>query len=721
MGKKKGGWKRIDVPEDVLMGDDPMAGGLIMMEELTEFDDDLLMYMDNDERATLGKKGGKKKALAAVETAEADEAAPVGGKKGKKAAAKAAKAAGKKQAAATVHAQGSAAVVDLNEMDLEDGAAPAAGGKGVKRKKDADEDAGAEAKEAPRLDMSRKARKKREKQRRQREAKKGEAKATKSELAARKAAAKEAKAKEAAGALDMSAWDPFGLDERIVRGLAKLGFATPTEVQASILPLAILKGRDIVGAAKTGSGKTLAFGLPIIQHILAHCSEASDDEAETAPPAAKKAKASKKAAKKAAESESESEEDESGSGSEDEHASDASSSYSSDAPELPNRLKALIVAPTRELAVQIVNHLKAILSGMPGGNRLVQIAPLIGGIAVEKQERLLSYRPHIVVGTPGRLWEVMSEKPHPYLGQRHLMSLRFLVLDEADRMVESGHFREMRKMMDLMNAETDDHMLQTARRKRQTFLLSATMTLVKEKKKRKGKKAAREEEKKAKRKAIDEARGIVRAGEEELDGEEASVAAIMARLDFQRKVERVDLSGQVKIQQRVTETKIECLLEEKDHYLYYFLTQHTGRTLVFVNAITGVNRLTNILRLLRMQAWGIHSQMQQRQRLKNLDRFQAGDTAILVATDVAARGLDIPNVKYVVHYQVPRTADVYIHRSGRTARGPRGLHQDLLVRAQGRRDGRLSHRHDAPQARPPPRQPGAPRGQGALGVQQGQE
>ena len=109
-------------------------------------------------------------------------------------------------------------------------------------------------------------------------------------------------------------------------------------------------------------------------------------------------------------------------------------------------------------------------------------------------------------------------------------------------------------------------------------------------------------------------------------------------------------------------------LSEKDQYLYYFFVQHPGRTLVFCNSIDCVRRLVNLFQLLECEPLGLHAQMQQRQRLKNLDRFVSNPTAVLIATDVAARGLDIKDVQHVVHYQVPRTAEGYVHRSGRTAR-----------------------------------------------------
>lgn len=108
----------------------------------------------------------------------------------------------------------------------------------------------------------------------------------------------------------------------------------------------------------------------------------------------------------------------------------------------------------------------------------------------------------------------------------------------------------------------------------------------------------------------------------------------------------------------LTEARIICAFEEKDFYLYYFIQLHKGRTLIFCNSISCVRRLAQILTLLQCRPLPFHANMMQRQRLKNLDRFREDPCGLLLATDVAARGLDIPDVQHVVHYQVPRTSEV---------------------------------------------------------------
>ena len=119
----------------------------------------------------------------------------------------------------------------------------------------------------------------------------------------------------------------------------------------------------------------------------------------------------------------------------------------------------------------------------------------------------------------------------------------------------------------------------------------------------------------------------------------------------------------------VHQTYILTPLEEKDLYLYSFLRKYNrGRSIVFCNAITGVKRLAAIFRIVGLDVLPLHASMQQRQRLKNLDRFKKRENSILIATDVAARGLDIPNVAHVLHFDVPHNGEIYIHRAGRTAR-----------------------------------------------------
>nr|GMC97869.1 DEAD-box ATP-dependent RNA helicase 13 [Ipomoea batatas] len=131
----------------------------------------------------------------------------------------------------------------------------------------------------------------------------------------------------------------------------------------------------------------------------------------------------------------------------------------------------------------------------------------------------------------------------------------------------------------------------------------------------------------------------------------------------------VDLTNASIMANKLMESFIECREEDKDGYLYYILSVHgKGRTIVFCTSVAALRHLSSMLRILGINVSTLHAQMQQRARLKGIDRFRSNENGILIATDVAARGLDIPGVRTVVHYQLPHSAEVYVHRSGRTAR-----------------------------------------------------
>lgn len=157
-------------------------------------------------------------------------------------------------------------------------------------------------------------------------------------------------------------------------------------------------------------------------------------------------------------------------------------------------------------------------------------------------------------------------------------------------------------------------------------------------------------------------------------------------LEFKREVEEVDLTTSKMTATRLTETKVECLVDEKDYYVYYFVLRYPSRTLIFVNSIDCLRRLSSLLHSLEVECLTLHADMQQRQRLKNMDRLRNNPKAVMVCTDVAARGLDVPEVEHVIHYQVPRTSELYVHRSGRSARGANGEGLSLLLIGEKERD-----------------------------------
>ncbi|KAI9209005.1 P-loop containing nucleoside triphosphate hydrolase protein [Polychytrium aggregatum] len=388
--------------------------------------------------------------------------------------------------------------------------------------------------------------------------------------------------------LDMSAWADAGLAPEIVKGLAHLGFRTPTKIQSQTLEATIDKFRDIIGAAETGSGKTLAFSLPII-HSLATQRFAQDS---------------------------------------------------------PDGCHALILTPTRELAMQITDHIKKVSAFLR-----IKIAPIVGGISVPKQRRLIASNPNIVVATPGRLMELISEDESFLM---RLCKIRYLVLDEADRMLEHGHFKDLDSILQAisLNKTVDTDFSEdgtTSSRKvvakRQTFVFSATLL------------------------HNDQLHKKLKGSSRKKANTPTMGKCLACKLEFNDKQPLyINVVKESIVTEKLLETKIECVTKEKDSYLYYILARYPGKTLVFVNSIDAIRRLLPIFTLMGVKIMGLHAEMQQRQRLKNLDRFRDTPNAVLVASDVAARGLDIPQVEHVVHYQLPRTADLYVHRSGRTAR-----------------------------------------------------
>ncbi|OSS47305.1 hypothetical protein B5807_09909 [Epicoccum nigrum] len=393
--------------------------------------------------------------------------------------------------------------------------------------------------------------------------------------------------------VDTSAWEELGLSEKIIGALAGLKFSKPSNIQASTIP-EILAGRDLIGKASTGSGKTLAFGIPIVEHYLANHSQKKKEE-----------------------------------------------------PKSENVPTALIVAPTRELAHQITDHLKELC--VKGDFDAPNIATITGGLSVQKQRRQLE-RADIVVGTPGRLWEVISS------GQGLLRSLKqakFLVLDEADRLLSQGHYKELGeilKVLDIKDDEEEEEENPVPEIERQTLVFSATFSKGLQQK----------------------LAGKVKfgSGTGDILNKADSMEYLLKKLNFREEQPRyIDANPESQMASKLREGLIECAGPEKDLYLYSLLLFHPNkRALIFTNSISAVRRLTPFLANLNLPALPLHSSMIQKARLRSIERFKERPGSILVATDVAARGLDIPKVDLVIHYHLPRAADTYVHRSGRTAR-----------------------------------------------------
>ncbi|NWS34840.1 DDX24 helicase, partial [Polioptila caerulea] len=440
---------------------------------------------------------------------------------------------------------------------------------------------------------------------------------------------------------DVSAWKDLFVPEPVLQALSCLGFSAPTPIQALALPSAIRDNMDVLGAAETGSGKTLAFAIPMIHSVLQW--QKSNNSTTRNDSASKESHHDETRWENEEEAEKVTHQQVEDSGDEDdasfttgcvkvlenvEFDSDDKTHTVDSHKKRP--LLGLVLTPTRELAVQVKHHIDAVAK-FTG----IKTAILVGGMAAQKQERVLNRKPEIVIATPGRLWELVKER-HPHLS--NLRQLRCLVIDEADRMVEKGHFLELSQLLEVLNDSQYNP-------RRQTFVFSATLTLVHQTPTRVlQKKNAKKMDKKTK------------------------LELLMEKVGIKGKPKVIDLTRKEATVETLTETRIHCDANEKDYYLYYFLLQYPGRTMVFANSIDCVKRLSSLLTILNCDPLPLHANMHQKQRLKNLERFAERESCVLLTTDVAARGLDIPNVQHVIHYQVPRTSELYVHRSGRTAR-----------------------------------------------------
>ena len=333
----------------------------------------------------------------------------------------------------------------------------------------------------------------------------------------------------------------LGLAPKLVARLAEQGLVAPTPIQERAIPLA-LAGRDVLGLAQTGTGKTAAFGLPIVQAL-------AQDQRRPAPRTA----------------------------------------------------SALVLAPTRELASQIVDSLTA-FSGGRGG---IRIALVVGGRAIGPQIQRLSRGTDVLVATPGRLVDLI-ERDAVDLGDTG-----FLVLDEADQMLDLGFIHALRRIAPLLPAE------------RQTMMFSATMP---------------------------------------------KTMAELSRA-YLRNPARVEVSPPGQAADKVSQSVHFVAKEDKHPLLVELLDAHRDeRALVFARTKHGAERLMEKLARAGFAAASIHGNKSQGQRDRALAGFREGTVRVLVATDVAARGIDIPGVGHVYNFDLPNVPENYVHRIGRTAR-----------------------------------------------------
>jgi len=330
----------------------------------------------------------------------------------------------------------------------------------------------------------------------------------------------------------------FELHPQIQAGIEALGYEEPTPIQSRCIPL-ILQGRDVMGMAQTGTGKTAAFGLPILQRLMSGPRR---------------------------------------------------------------RVRALIVAPTRELAEQIHEAI-----GQLGRKTKVKSVTVYGGVKQNPQVKKLRDGAEIVVACPGRLLDLMDQ------GVIDLSHLEVLVLDEADRMFDMGFMPDVRRILSRIPAE------------RQTLLFSATIP----------------------DEIRDLAKDILKDPVAVQVGEAAPVSTVSHAL--------------YPVEQHLKTALLVKILERTD----------TDSVLIFTRTKDRATRVAKHLKKAGFPVTFLQGDLSQSQRQEALNGFRNGKYRILVATDIAARGLDISRISHVINYDMPDTVDAYTHRIGRTGRAER--------------------------------------------------
>ena len=348
---------------------------------------------------------------------------------------------------------------------------------------------------------------------------------------------------ERSAAKDELAIDGLGVSPAIVEALAKRGITHLFPIQRAVLEPA-MKGQDLIARAKTGTGKTLAFGIPIIRHIVEENSK--------------------------------------------------------NTPRSGRSPRALVLAPTRELAKQVEREF---CESAP----MLSTVCVYGGVSISIQQRQLDRGVDIAVGTPGRIIDLINR------GSLRLEEVHFLVLDEADQMLAVGFEEDV------------EQILQKLPKKRQSMLFSATMPKwVKE----------------------------------------------LSRKYLSRPL-TIDLVGDSddKLAEGIKNLAIQIPATAKRSILSDLITVHGkgGKTIVFTQTKRDADDVANAMGNL-VSCGALHGDITQIQREKTLDAFRTGKIAVLVATDVAARGLDVPNVDLIIHFEIPTDSETFVHRTGRTGR-----------------------------------------------------
>ena len=348
----------------------------------------------------------------------------------------------------------------------------------------------------------------------------------------------------------------FGLHPDVLKAVTAAGYTKPTPIQAKAIPV-VMAGHDVMAAAQTGTGKTAGFALPIINALM------------------------------------------------------PSASHSASPARHP--VRALIIAPTRELADQIHDNVKTYIQFTP-----LRSAAVFGGVDMQPQTNALRAGVEILIATPGRLLDHVQQK------SVNLSQVQLLVLDEADRMLDMGFLPDIQRIINLLNP------------RRQNLMFSATFS--------------------------DEIRKLAKR--------------------FLNEPKLIEVARPNTLAENVEQTVYHVPSEDLKRDAVGALIRERGieQVIVFSNTKIGAGRLARHLQKEGFLAEAIHGGQSQQERLKTLDGFKAGEIKVLVATDVAARGLDIAELPAVINYDLPHSPEDYVHRIGRTGRaGTSGMALSLMV------------------------------------------
>ncbi|MEZ5038750.1 MAG: DEAD/DEAH box helicase [Saprospiraceae bacterium] len=333
----------------------------------------------------------------------------------------------------------------------------------------------------------------------------------------------------------------LGITEIILKTLVAEGYTHPTPIQEQSIPI-LLRGKDLLGCAQTGTGKTAAFAIPILQHLYLSKGQQTRQR----------------------------------------------------------KIRALIVTPTRELAIQVADSFTAY-----GKSTGIRNTAIFGGVKQSAQTEALRQGVDILVATPGRLLDLMDQ------GFITLKDIEYFVLDEADHMLDMGFIHAIRKIIVKLPRE------------RQSLFFSATMPP----------------------EIIDLSGNIL------------------------GNPEKVTVEPEQKTAQKVEQALYFVAKKDKPKLLVHLLkSRNVDSALIFSRTKHGSDRIVRLLGQVNIRAEAIHGNKTQRARQRALGNFKEGVTKVLVATDIAARGIDIDDLSYVVNYDLPNIPETYVHRIGRTGR-----------------------------------------------------